>query len=157
MPIHNPPINHFSENDILTPTPTDNVSSAHTTDVPAGGEEGGSHSGLAISNIVSLTSRPENTLASPHDAKEVYKAFPGDPQSSRIKLEHNIPQLDIARRTPLDHQWLLEDRALQVALHESPELTSNIVCELVEDIVHLDEDDSDLRIGRSTTSMMGSG
>ena len=109
---------------------------------------GGSHSGLAISNIFSLTSRPEDTLALPHDAKEAYRrdleAFPGDPQGSRIKLEPGIPQLDIARRTTLDHQWLREDRTLQVDLHELPDLTSNIVCELVEDIVHLEEDDSDL-------------
>ena len=129
-------------------TPTDNVSSAHTADVPPGEEEGGSHSGLAISNIVSLTSRPENTLASRHNAKEVYRheleVFPGDPQSSRIKLEHNISQLDIARRTTLDHQWLLDDCALQVDLHESPELNSNIVCEIIEDIVQIDDDDSEL-------------
>ena len=110
--------------------------------MPPGEEEGGSHSGLAISNIVSLTtSRPQNTLAAPHDAKEIYRrelqAFPGDPQSSGIKLEHNIPQLDIARRTTLDHQWSLEDRALQVDLHESPEMNSNIVCEIVLEIVQL--------------------
>ena len=36
-------------------------------------------------------------------------------------------------------QWLLEDRALQVVVHESPELTSNIICELVADIVHFNE------------------
>ena len=123
----------------------DNVSCAQTADVPSDEEEGGSHSGLAISNIISLTSRPEDTLAPPHDAKEAYRrdleAFPGD-QSSRIKLEPGIPQLDIARRTTLDHQWLLEDRALQVVLHDSPELTSNIICELVADIVHLNDDDS---------------
>ena len=63
-----------------------------------------------------LPSRPENALALPHNPKEAYRrnleAFPGDPQGSRIKLESGIPQLDIARRTTLDPQWLLEDRAL---------------------------------------------
>ena len=97
-----------------------------------------SHSDLAISNIISLTSRPEDTIAPPHDAKEAYRrdleAFPGD-QSSRIKLEPGIPQLNIARRTTLDNQWLLEDRALQIVIRDSPELTSNIVCELVGEIV----------------------
>ena len=146
-----PPRNHFSDQDNLTFTPSsiDNVSSAHTADVPFGGEEGGSYSGpLCISNIISLTSRPENTLAPPHDAKEAYKrdleAFPGDLQNTGIKLECPIPQLDIARRTALDHQWVLEDRALQVDLHESPELDAEVVMELVEDIIHLDDDATEL-------------
>ena len=33
------------------------------------------------------------------------------------------------------------DRALQIVIRDSPELTSNIVCELVGEIVHLDDDD----------------
>jgi hypothetical protein len=122
----------------------DNVSCAHTADAPSDGEEGGSHSGLAISNIISLTSRPEDTLAPPHDAKEAYRryleAFPGD-QSSRIKLEPGIPQTDIPRRTTLDDQWLLEDRALQIVIRNSLQLTTNTVCDLIGESVHLDEDD----------------
>merc|ERR1719319_1387356 len=140
-----PPRNHFVENIILTPIPMDTVSSAHTADAPSDGEEGGSHSGPAITNIFTLTSGPEDTLAPPHNAKEAYRrdleAFPGH-QSSRIKLEPGFPQLDIARRTSLDHQWLLEDPALQIVIRDSPELTSNIICELVGEIVHLDDDDS---------------
>ena len=69
----------------------DTVSSALTADAPSDGEEGGSHSGPATTNIFSLTSGPEDTLAPPHDAKEAYRrdleAYPGD-QSSRIKARH---------------------------------------------------------------------
>ena len=95
-------------------------------------------------HYASLTSGPEDTLAPPHDAKEAYRrdleAYPGD-LSSRIKLEPGIPQLDIARRTTLDDQWLLEDRALQIVIRNSLELTTNTVCDLVGESVHLDEDD----------------
>ena len=88
--------------------------------MPSDGEEGGSHSGLAISHIISLTSRPVDTLAPPYDAKEAY----------RRDLEA-FPQLDIARRTTLDDQWLLEDRALQIVIRDSLEITTNTVCDLV--------------------------
>jgi hypothetical protein len=122
----------------------DSVSCAHTADAPSDGEEGGSHSGLTISNIISLSSRPEETLAPPHDSKEAYRrdleAFSGD-LSSQIKLEPGIPQLDIARRTTLDDQWLLEDRALQIVIRDSFELTTSTVSELVEEIVRLDDDE----------------
>ena len=146
-----PPRNHNLISSFSTPSPMDNAAGALAADTPHVEEEGGSRrSGLTFTNIVSL-SRPENAQAPPaipvedipvEDYRRALEAslgiphYPGD--DVYIKLEPNTTPLDVARRTTLDSEWILEDRALQIVT--SDELTTNIVDDIVEKFVRLDGD-----------------